>query len=162
MVGGLVPVIAASTAPHWLNELLNPLALFGFAAQFLFMSRFLLQWYVSEKQKRSTVPVAFWWLSLAGGLSLGLYALLRRDPVFVLGQSLGVLIYSRNLVLIYRRKARIEGRRAERQAATETPAPDTHALLDDSLPLDEAPPPDTDAGHSNKPLQTQRVTNHTQ
>jgi lipid-A-disaccharide synthase-like uncharacterized protein len=127
-----------------LGRTLDPLALFGFAAQFLFMSRFLLQIYVSEKQKRSTVPVGFWWISLAGGLSLLIYASLRLDPVFMLGQTLGLGIYSRNLFLIYTRKARIESRRAARRAspAHATPVPAT--FLDDSLtPLD----PDDTAPH---------------
>lgn len=87
------------------------LVLFGFTAQAVFMSRFLVQWYVSERRGKSTVPVIFWWLSLAGGLMLGFYALLRGDPVFLAGQGLGVAIYVRNLVLIYRRRTRLRRRR---------------------------------------------------
>lgn len=75
----------------------------GFAAQLLFSARFLVQWVASERAGRSVVPTAFWWLSLAGGVSLLAYAVHRRDPVFVLGQLPGVLVYSRNLVLIRRR-----------------------------------------------------------
>ena len=82
----------------------NPWVFFGFFAQATFMMRFVLQLIASERKKRSYVPVAFWYLSLAGGLMLFVYALQRRDPVFVLGQGLGILIYARNLVLIYRRK----------------------------------------------------------
>ena len=75
--------------------------LFGLCAQLMFTARFLLQWIASERAKNSVVPVAFWYFSLAGGLMLFAYALYRRDPVFVLGQSLGVVIYSRNLWLIH-------------------------------------------------------------
>ncbi len=68
------------------------------------MLRFVVQWIASERKKRSVVPVAFWWLSLAGGLSLLAYYIHRRDPVFVFGQGLGCAIYIRNLVLIHRRR----------------------------------------------------------
>jgi lipid-A-disaccharide synthase-like uncharacterized protein len=74
----------------------------GFAGQICFFSRFLVQWLVSEAKKRSTMPVAFWYLSIAGGMLLLAYAIWRRDPVFILGQSLGQIVYVRNLVLIHR------------------------------------------------------------
>jgi lipid-A-disaccharide synthase-like uncharacterized protein len=76
----------------------------GFTAQALFGSRFLIQWLASERQGRSVIPVSFWFLSLGGGFLLLAYAIYRRDPVFILGQSTGALIYSRNLYLIYREK----------------------------------------------------------
>lgn len=75
--------------------------LFGFAAQLMFTGRFLLQWLASEKQRKSVVPVAFWYFSLIGGVMLLMYAIHRRDPVIILGQAVGVLIYLRNLMLIY-------------------------------------------------------------
>lgn len=78
--------------------------IFGLAGQFLFMCRFLVQWIASEKAKRSVIPVAFWYFSIGGGLMLFAYALYRQDPVFVLGQALGLFIYIRNLLLIYREK----------------------------------------------------------
>src|SRR4051794_16557866 len=81
----------------------------GFAGQFLFMMRFLWQWIQSERQKRSIIPIAFWYFSLAGGMTLFAYAIHRRDPVFIAGQALGVLVYTRNLLLI--RRERHEGRR---------------------------------------------------
>ncbi|MGO4855572.1 lipid-A-disaccharide synthase N-terminal domain-containing protein [Phaeovulum sp. W22_SRMD_FR3] len=77
---------------------------FGFAAQAMFTGRFLVQWIASERAKDSVVPVAFWYFSLAGGLMLLAYALYRMDPVFILGQALGVLIYVRNLTLIYAKR----------------------------------------------------------
>lgn len=80
--------------------------LVGFAGQALFMGRFVLQWLASERQRRSVVPVAFWYLSIAGALVLLAYALHRRDPVFVAGQGLGIAIYLRNLRLIVMERER--------------------------------------------------------
>ena len=74
----------------------------GFAGQLVFTTRFIVQWIVSERHKRSVIPVAFWYLSLAGSLTLLSYAIHKRDPVFILGLSLNSLIYIRNLSLIYR------------------------------------------------------------
>ncbi len=74
----------------------------GFLGQFLFTSRFLVQWIASERAKRSVVPLAFWWFSLAGGATLLAYAIWRRDPVFAIGQASGLAIYIRNLMLIGR------------------------------------------------------------
>jgi len=76
----------------------------GFLGQFLFMMRFLWQWVQSERQRRSIIPMAFWYFSLAGGMTLFAYAVHRLDPVFITGQSLGLLVYSRNLLLIRREK----------------------------------------------------------
>ena len=73
----------------------------GFAGQAAFAGRFLVQWIVSEKRGESVVPVAFWYLSLTGSAMLLAYAIYRRDPVFILGQSFGSLVYIRNLMLIY-------------------------------------------------------------
>ncbi|WP_425053933.1 lipid-A-disaccharide synthase N-terminal domain-containing protein [Psychromarinibacter sp. S121] len=77
---------------------------FGLAGQLLFTCRFLVQWIASERERRSVIPIAFWYFSLGGGLVLFTYALYRADPVFVLGQSLGVVIYARNLWLIHAEK----------------------------------------------------------
>ncbi len=95
---------------HW-----DTLALLGFAGQALFASRFIIQWIASERRKRSHIPVQFWWLSLGGGFIVTIYGLLRRDPVIILGQAPGLIVYARNLVLIYRH--------AEQQSA-EDAAPD--------------------------------------
>ena len=77
----------------------------GFAGQALFSMRFIVQWLQSEKVRRSVIPLAFWYFSLAGGTLLTAYALHRGDPVFIVGQSLGLLIYLRNLWLIRRSAA---------------------------------------------------------
>lgn len=74
----------------------------GFLGQALFSMRFIVQWIKSERMKRSVVPLAFWYFSLAGGAALFAYALHRSDAVFVVGQGLGIFIYLRNLRLIYR------------------------------------------------------------
>lgn len=82
--------------------------LFGFIGQAFFTMRFVVQWMASEKARRSVVPVAFWFFSLGGGLFLLIYAVQRQDPVFIAGQGLGLIIYLRNLRLIYKeRKASV-------------------------------------------------------
>jgi len=77
----------------------------GFAGQLLFALRFLVQWVASERRGESIIPIYFWYLSLCGSLILLAYAVFRRDPVFILGQSTGFLVYIRNLILIYRKRA---------------------------------------------------------
>lgn len=74
----------------------------GFFGQALFFGRWLIQWIVSERQAESRMPIAFWYLSLVGGLITLAYAIYRRDPVFIAGQSIGALVYIRNLMLIHR------------------------------------------------------------
>ena len=76
--------------------------LFGLFGQLMFTGRFLVQWIASERAKKSVIPVVFWYFSLAGGMILLSYAIYRKDPVFILGQSLGVFIYCRNLWLIHK------------------------------------------------------------
>ena len=72
----------------------------GFLGQATFTARFLVQWIASEKKRDSVVPVAFWWLSLLGGLALLSYAISRRDPVIIVGQAMGLFVYVRNLMLV--------------------------------------------------------------
>jgi lipid-A-disaccharide synthase-like uncharacterized protein len=76
----------------------------GFLGQALFTSRFLVQWIVSERRGESVIPLAFWWFSILGGLTLLSYALWRQDPVFILGQATGLVVYTRNLILIARKR----------------------------------------------------------
>ena len=76
----------------------------GLLAQALFTGRFLVQWIASERAGRSVIPFSFWVLSIGGGLMLLVYALYRKDPVFILGQSLGVVIYIRNIVLVLKER----------------------------------------------------------
>ena len=78
---------------------IDPWLVLGFGAQALFTARFLVQWIASERKRQSTIPKAFWHLSLAGGVSLLVYAIHKRDPVFILGQALGLVVYARNLML---------------------------------------------------------------
>jgi lipid-A-disaccharide synthase-like uncharacterized protein len=83
--------------------------LVGFAGQGLFMMRFLVQWLHSERQRKSVIPVAFWYFSVGGGLVLLVYSVHRRDPVFIAGQLIGVAIYLRNLYLIRLERADARG-----------------------------------------------------
>lgn len=76
----------------------------GFVAQALFTMRFLVQWIASERAGKSVMPTAFWWFSISGGALLLVYALYRRDPVFIAGQGLGLFIYLRNLYFVLREK----------------------------------------------------------
>ena len=76
----------------------------GFAGQFLFSMRFLVQWIQSERKRKSVIPTAFWYLSILGGLTLLSYAIYKQDPVFIVGQSAGVLVYTRNLILLHKEK----------------------------------------------------------
>ncbi|MGC8492597.1 MAG: lipid-A-disaccharide synthase N-terminal domain-containing protein [Syntrophobacteraceae bacterium] len=98
---------AALTDPiHYL--LTHSLLLLGLAGQAIFSGRFLIQWIASERQQKSVVPVVFWYFSVGGGTLLLIYAILRKDPVFILGQAGGLLIYSRNLYLIYKERSRFK------------------------------------------------------
>ena len=80
----------------------------GFAGQVVFTGRFVLQWLYSELKKRSVIPVGFWYLSMLGSALLLVYAIYREDPVFIIGQSFGLLVYLRNLQLIARHKEQKE------------------------------------------------------
>ncbi len=72
----------------------------GFIGQTLFSARFIVQWLVSERARRSIIPTAFWYFSLAGGAVLFAYAIHKRDPVFMVGQGMGLIVYLRNLYLL--------------------------------------------------------------
>ena len=74
----------------------------GFLGQGLFFGRWVIQWIASERKAESKVPISFWYMSLIGGLITLAYAIYRRDPVFIAGQSIGSIVYIRNLMLISR------------------------------------------------------------
>lgn len=74
----------------------------GLLGQALFSARFIVQWLQSERVKKSVIPSAFWYFSMAGGVTLLAYAIHRRDPVFIIGQSTGLIIYFRNLQFLWR------------------------------------------------------------
>ncbi len=84
----------------------------GLGGQLVFGSRFFVQWFVSERQGRSVIPVAFWYISLFGSLLTLVYAFYIQEPVFIISQLGGMVVYSRNLYLI----------RREKKAAQEAPA----------------------------------------
>ncbi len=79
----------------------------GFTGQALFSMRFLVQWFQSERNRRSVIPIEFWYFSLAGGLTLLTYAIHQMDPVFIVGQLTGLFVYARNLQMIYREQKKI-------------------------------------------------------
>ena len=101
-----------------LNQIRDPWFWFGVSAQGLFFFRFFWQWIVSERQKRSVIPVSFWYFSMAGSMATFIYACKREDLVFMLAQALAFLIYVRNLVLIHNHAQR-------RRRAGLPPAPTT-------------------------------------
>lgn len=79
----------------------------GLLGQAFFSARFLVQWVASERARKSIVPRPFWFFSVGGGMTLLAYAIYRMDPVFILGQGAGLVIYARNLYFIYRHPERI-------------------------------------------------------
>ncbi len=91
-----LPHISYETATIWLA--------IGLIGQSLFFMRFLVQWIASEKAKKSVVPDLFWYFSLSGGSILLIYAVYREDPVFILGQGLGLFIYLRNIYFVKKTK----------------------------------------------------------
>ena len=88
-----------------LIQSIDPWVVVGFLGQGLFTARFFVQWVQSERARRSIIPVAFWYLSLGGGATLLAYALYRHDPVFIVGQASGLVVYLRNLYFVRREQS---------------------------------------------------------
>lgn len=84
-----------------IEQFTDPWVLFGFLAQFVFFLRFVVQWLASEKEKKSIIPVGFWYLSIAGSLMILAYSIKRGDVVFIVGSIFNTMIYLRNIVLIH-------------------------------------------------------------
>lgn len=101
-------MISDTLATYWdrLDDSLSWWALLGFLGQALFTSRFFVQWLHSERVKRSEIPLAFWYFSVAGGAVLLIYAIHIANIVFIVGQISGLAVYARNLHLIYRSRRR--------------------------------------------------------
>lgn len=76
----------------------------GFLGQAVFGGRFIIQWIASERRRESHIPIHFWYMSIIGGAITTAYAIHRRDPVFIVGQAAGLIVYIRNLMLIYARR----------------------------------------------------------
>lgn len=97
---------------------------FGLIGQVMFTGRFVVQWLASEKAKMSIVTKSFWTFSILGSSMLSIYAIYRRDPVFILGQVPGIFIYARNLVIMRNseRAAREAARETANQAASQSAA----------------------------------------
>lgn len=79
----------------------------GFIGQSLFFSRWLIQWVVSERKAESQIPVSFWYMSLIGSVIVLAYAIHKLDPVFMVGQGVGTLVYIRNIMLLHQAKKRV-------------------------------------------------------
>ncbi|PZO01630.1 MAG: hypothetical protein DCF30_06950 [Hyphomicrobiales bacterium] len=82
---------------------------FGIVAQLLFTARFLVQWLASEREGNSVMPLSFWYFSMGGGLMTLIYGIVRREPIIIMGQALAMVIYTRNLILIFRNRRRKSG-----------------------------------------------------
>lgn len=95
--------------------------LFGMVGQMVFGSRFVIQWIASERRKSSYIPPVFWWLSVIGGIITLTYAIHKHDPVFTIAQSIGLLVYVRNLMLIYSHRSQAEPHADERPAPPPSP-----------------------------------------
>ena len=94
----------------------------GFLGQGIFFMRWVVQWLASERSAESRVPIGFWYLSMVGGLITLAYAIYRKDPVFIAGQSIGTFVYIRNLMLIQKQSASIEA--GQKPNSSDTPAGD--------------------------------------
>jgi len=81
---------------------------FGLLGQVIFGARFIVQWIASERKRESHIPIVFWYLSIVGGLITTAYAIHKKDAVFIIGQGSGLVVYVRNLMLIYRAQRRTE------------------------------------------------------
>ena len=90
---------------QWFSAVPHIWKLIGFPGQALFAARFLVQWFQSEREGRSVIPLGFWYCSMGGGIVLLAYALYVGDAVFIVGQASGLIVYSRNLYLIFRERA---------------------------------------------------------
>ena len=94
----------------------------GFLGQGIFFMRWVVQWLASERSAESRVPIGFWYLSMVGGVITLAYAIYRKDPVFIAGQSIGTFVYIRNLMLIQKQSTSINVR--QKQNSSDTPAGD--------------------------------------
>jgi len=99
------------------QEIPKPWLIVGFVGQIIFGMRFLVQWVCSERKQESHIPIVFWYLSIFGGMIILTYAIFRKDPVFILGQSTGLIVYLRNLRLIYK-KEKVDRMKGEKHAKT--------------------------------------------
>ena len=101
-IGGYLHEVFINQLDFWI--------VLGFVAQVLFTMRFVVQWLASERAGKSVIPFSFWSYSIGGGALLFLYALVRRDPVYILGQGLSLLIYFRNVSFVLRERAALAAR----------------------------------------------------
>ena len=93
------PLLAAGWLERVVEKAKDPWFLVGMTGQFTFAARFVVQWLASEREKKVVIPVAFWWLSITGGVVTLAYAVRQEDPVFMIAQATGLAMYFRNLVI---------------------------------------------------------------
>jgi len=129
----------------------------GLAGQVVFSCRFLVQWLVSEKQRKSTIPPVFWWLSLGGGICLFAYFAWRQDIVGVLGQSSGLVIYSRNIRLLHKQRKREQRRMEAAATASSATAPAPSAPVTAAPPGESDPPPSAGKSKSENPSEPRPI-----
>ena len=98
---------------NFIEQSTDPVHLLGFLGQGIFFTRFALQWVVSERRKESVIPVGFWWCSLIGGAITLVYAFKIHSPPVALGQVFGLMVYSRNLTLVYRKRRQLRAAMAD-------------------------------------------------
>jgi len=82
----------------------DPLVMFGTLGQLVFTARFIVQWIASERKRKSVIPISFWFLSIGGSLMVLTYGIITKEPVIILGQAAGSIIYVRNLILLAKEK----------------------------------------------------------
>jgi lipid-A-disaccharide synthase-like uncharacterized protein len=89
---------------EWISKILeklkDPWIIIGFVGQTFFYARFIIQWIASERAKKVVIPISFWYASIIGSVITLAYAIYRADPIFILGFSLNIIIYVRNLMLL--------------------------------------------------------------
>ncbi len=96
------PAVGSYLGELW-QKLADPIGMLGILGQLIFTGRMIVQWYVSEKLKRSVVPKVFWHMSLWGAAMVLIYGIVRREPIVIIGQAAGFVVYVRNLVLLSHR-----------------------------------------------------------
>jgi lipid-A-disaccharide synthase-like uncharacterized protein len=96
--------VTVANAVAWISARFHTWEVIGLFGQAMFMMRFVYQWIASEKAKKSVMPDAFWYFSLAGGMIVFAYAVHIQSIVFILGQGTGLFIYMRNIYFLHRHK----------------------------------------------------------
>jgi lipid-A-disaccharide synthase-like uncharacterized protein len=149
LIGARAVKNTIDTSRNWLFRTLNITSWtsvvwvgIGLLGQLAFSGRMVLQWIVSEKKRQSIITESFWWFSLFGGVTLFSYFIWRQDPIGILGQASGIVVYARNLRLIHKHKRRAARDRAAALAAAHHHGSAPHAHdAKPAQPADQPPEP---------------------